>query len=202
MRRRLPLIPYLALAAFVLIGTLWHLGDLAGQHGVQTVPTGDAVRIGGSFSLTDQDGVLRSDKDYRGKYLLVFFGYTYCPDVCPTTLAVMKAALEMMGSRADRVVPLFITVDPKRDTPAKLKEYLSSFGPRFVGLTGDDSAIASVAKEYRVYYRMRPAENGAEYTVDHSGVVYLMDGSGDFVANYALDNSPDSMARDILKRLR
>lgn len=202
MDRRTALIPWLGLAAVVLIGTLWHLGDLAGQTGVQTVSTGEPVKIGGPFSLTDQDGVVRSDKDYRGKYLLVFFGYTYCPDVCPTTLAVMKAALEMMGSRADRVVPLFITVDPKRDTPAKLKTYLSSFGPRFVGLTGNDTAIASVAKEYRVYYKIRPPENSADYTVDHSGVVYLMDGNGNFVANYALDNSPDSIAQDVLKRLR
>ena len=202
MDRRIAFLPWLALAALVLIGILWHLGDLAGKTGVQTVSTGEAVKIGGPFSLTDQDGVIRSDKDYRGKYLLVFFGYTYCPDVCPTTLAVMKAALDMMGSRADRVVPLFITVDPKRDTPAKLKTYLSSFGPRFVGLTGNDAAIASVAKEYRVYYKIRPPENGADYTVDHSGVVYLMDGNGDFVANYALDNSPDSIAQDVLKRLR
>ena len=202
MDRRIALIPYLALAVCVLIGTLWHLGDLAAQGGIQTVSTGETVKIGGPFSLTDQDGVTRSDKDYRGKYLLVFFGYTYCPDVCPTTLAVMKAALEKMGSRADRVVPLFITVDPKRDTPAKLKTYLSSFGPRFVGLTGDDAAISSVAREYRVYYKIHPPENGAEYTVDHSGVVYLMDGNGAFVANYALDNSPDSIAQDVLKRLR
>jgi cytochrome oxidase Cu insertion factor (SCO1/SenC/PrrC family) len=202
MNRHIALIPYVALATFVLVGTLWHLGDLAGQTGVQTVSAGETAKIGGPFSLTDQDGVVRSEKDYRGKYLLVFFGYTYCPDVCPTTLAVMKAALEMMGSRADRVVPLFITVDPKRDTPAKLKAYLSSFGARFVGLTGDDAAIASAAKAYRVYYKIRPPENGADYTVDHSGVVYLMDGNGAFVANYALDNSPDSIAQDVLKRLR
>ena len=161
-----------------------------------------SVKLGGPFSLTDQNGVNRTDREYRGKYLLVFFGYTYCPDVCPTTLAVIKSALDMMGSRADRIVPLFITVDPKRDTPEKLKTYLSSFGPRFVGLTGDDKAIASVAKEYRVYYQTRPAENGGDYTVDHSGVVYLMDGSGAFIANYSLDNSPDAMAQDLLKRLR
>ncbi len=202
MDRRVVLLPYLALAALVLVGALWRLGDIAGQHSVETVVTGEQPRIGGPFALIDQDGATRTDQDFRGKYLLVFFGYTYCPDVCPTTLAVMKAALEMMGSRAERIVPIFITVDPKRDTPEKLKNYLSSFGPRFVGLTGDDKAIASVAKEYRVYYQIRPAEHGADYTVDHSGVVYLMDATGRFIANYALDNSPDMMAQDILKRLR
>lgn len=202
MDRRIALIPYVALAALVVIGALWRLGDIAGQRTTESIATGEQVSIGGPFKLTDQNGSTRTDQEFRGKYLLVFFGYTYCPDVCPTTLAVMKTALDMMGSRADRVVPVFISVDPKRDTPEKLKNYLSSFGPRFVGLTGDDKAIASVAKEYRVYYQIRPAEKGADYTVDHSGVVYLMDGSGRFIANYALDNSPDMMAQDILKRLR
>jgi protein SCO1/2 len=98
-------------------------------------------------------------------------------------------------------VPLFITVDPKRDTPEKLKSYLGSFGPRFVGLTGDTKDIAAVAKEYRVYYREHPAENGGEYTVDHSGVVYLMDPNGAFVANYSLETSPEAMAAGLAKEL-
>ena len=151
MDRRIALIPYVFLAAVLVAGGLWHLGNIAAQRDVVTIPTGEAVKIGGPFSLVDQNGVTRTDREFRGKYMLVFFGYTYCPDVCPTTLAVMKTALDMMGSRADRIAPLFISVDPKRDTPQKLKSYLSSFGPRFVGLTGDDMAIASVAKEYRVY---------------------------------------------------
>ena len=202
MDRRSALIPYVAAAAIIVAGGLWHLGDVAAHRGSETVATGDAANIGGPFSLIDQNGIARTDRDYRGKYLLVFFGYTYCPDVCPTTLAVMKSALGMIGSRADRIVPLFITVDPKRDSPEKLKTYLSSFGPRFVGLTGDERAIASVAKEYRVYYQTRPASNGGDYTVDHSGIVYLMDGNGAFIANYSLDTSPDAMAQDLLKRLR
>ena len=202
MDRRVILLPFLAVVAVVLAGALWHLGDIASQHSVESVATGETVNIGGPFKLIDQDGANRTDEDYRGKYLLVFFGYTYCPDVCPTTLAVMKSALEMMGSRAEDIVPLFITVDPKRDTPAKLKSYLSSFGPRFVGLTGDDKAIAAVAKEYRVFYQVHPAENGGDYTVDHSGVVYLMDRGGKYVENYSLSNSPDMMAQDLLKHLR
>ncbi len=195
------IIPLAILAAFVSAGLLWHLGDLRAQRD-RSVPTGQTVTIGGPFALTDQNGVMRTEKDYRGKYMLVFFGYTYCPDVCPTTLAVMSAALDKLGARADKIVPLFITVDPKRDTPEKLKSYLGSFGPRFVGLTGDSKDIAEVAKEYRVYYREHPAENGGEYTVDHSGVVYLMDPGGAFLANYSLETSPETMAADLAKTLR
>ena len=202
MNRSLAFIPYLLLVAFVAAGTLWYLGDLRAHNGVESVATGDTVTLGGPFTLTDQNRMLRTEKDFRGKYTLVFFGYTYCPDVCPTTLAVMAAALDRIGSRATQVVPLFITVDPKRDTPDKIKSYLASFGPHFVGLTGEPADIASVAKEYRVYYKEHPAENGGEYTVDHSGVVYLMDPNGQFVANYSLETSPDAMAADLLKRLR
>jgi protein SCO1/2 len=199
MNRSLALIPFALLVALVAAGALWHLGDLRAHNTVESVPTGETVTLGGPFSLTDQNGIVRTEKDYRGKYTLVFFGYTYCPDVCPTTLAVMSAALDKLGAQANRIVPLFITVDPKRDTPEKLKSYLSSF-PRFVGLTGDTKDIAAVAKEYRVYYREHPAENGGEYTVDHSGVVYLMDPGGAFIANYSLETSPEAMAADLAKK--
>jgi cytochrome oxidase Cu insertion factor (SCO1/SenC/PrrC family) len=202
MDRRLSLLPYLLLAAFVSAGTLWYLGDLRAHSGTESVATGAHVTLGGPFALTDQNQMLRTEKDFAGKYTLVFFGYTYCPDVCPATLAVMAAALDKLGSRAERVVPIFITVDPKRDTPDKMKSYLSSFGTRFVGLTGSPADIAKVAKEYRVYYKEHPAENGGEYTVDHSGVIYLMDPNGQFVSNYSLDTSPDMMAADLTKRLR
>jgi protein SCO1/2 len=141
----------------------------------------------------------RSEADFRGKYMLMFFGYTYCPDVCPTTLAVMSAALDMMGSRAERIVPIFVTVDPKRDTPEAIKSYLSAFGPRWVGLTGTPDEIAGIAKEYRVYFRVNAGE-GADYTVDHSGVVYLMKPDGSYLANYSLANSPDTMAADLTRR--
>lgn len=200
MNRPLALIPFALIAAFVAAGALWHLGDLRAHNTVESVPTGETVTLGGPFILTDQDGIVRTEKDYRGKYTLVFFGYTYCPDVCPTTLAVMSAALDRLGAQADKIVPLFITVDPKRDTPEKLKSYLASFGPRFVGLTGTEGDIAAVAKEYRVYYREHAAENGGEYTVDHSGVVYLMDPGGAFIANYSLETSPEAMAADLAKK--
>jgi len=192
------LIPFLFLAAFVAAGALWHLGDLNSQSGTQTISAA-AVQLGGPFALTDQNGKRRTEADYRGKYMLIFFGYTFCPDVCPTTLAVMSAALDMMGSRADRIVPIFITVDPKRDKPEILKAYLDAFGPRWVGLTGAPEEIAAVAKEYRVFYRVNAGE-GDNYTVDHSGVVYLMNPDGSYLANYSLANTPDLMAADLTRR--
>jgi protein SCO1/2 len=197
-RLPLALIPVFLLAAAVAGGTLWHLGDLQSGQGTQTISE-TPVSIGGPFQLTDQNGMPKSDADFRGKYMLLFFGYTYCPDVCPTTLAVMSAALDRMGQRADRIVPVFVTVDPKRDTPQAIKTYLSAFGPRWVGLTGTPEQIAEVAKEYRVYYRVNGAD-GENYTVDHSGVVYLMKPDGSYLANYSLSNSPDQMAADLTKK--
>ena len=184
-----------------------HAFDLDRLHGAgnDSVPSivvrRSEISMIGAFHLVDQNSRPVSDRDLLGRPAVVFFGYTYCPDVCPATLAIMAAALDKMGPRSDRIVPIFITVDPKRDTPDKIKSYLSSFGPRFVGLTGAPEAIADVAKEYRVYYKEHPPENGGEYTVDHSGVVYLMDPNGKFIANYSLDTSPDTLAADLLKRL-
>jgi protein SCO1/2 len=202
MNRPVALIPYLLLAACVAAGALWYLGDVRSHGTVESIPTGETVDLGGPFSLTDQNGATRSDQDFHGKFMLVFFGYTYCPDVCPTTLAVMSEALKMMGQRADKIAPVFITVDPKRDTPEKLKSYLDSFGPQFVGLTGSSADIANVAKEYRVYYREQSPDQKGDYAVDHSGVVYLMDPNGKFVANYSLETSPETLAADLMKRLR
>ena len=202
MNRPVALIPYLILAACVAGGTLWYLGDIRSHGTVQSISTGETVVLGGPFSLTDQNGMARTEKDFQGKYMLVFFGYTYCPDVCPTTLAVMSEALKMMGERAGKIAPIFITVDPKRDTPDKVKSYLGSFGPAFVGLTGSKEQIANVAKEYRVYYREQPPDEKGGYAVDHSGVIYLMDPSGKFVANYSLETSPEMLAADLTKRLR
>jgi protein SCO1 len=195
---RAAFIPFAFLAAAVAAGALWHLGDLRSGAGTQVLAE-KPIQLGGPFALTDQDGKPRTDADFRGKYMLVFFGYTYCPDVCPTTLAVISAALDKMGQRADRIAPVFITVDPKRDTPMTMKTYLSAFGTRWIGLTGTPEEIAAVAKEYRVFYRLNEAEDG-NYTVDHSGVVYLMKPDGSYLANYSLSNSPDMMAADLTRR--
>jgi protein SCO1/2 len=194
------LLPYILLTACVAAATLWHLGSLREQNTVVSVPTGETAAIGGPFSLIDQDRVPRTEKDYSGKFMLVFFGYTFCPDVCPTTLAVISAALDKLGPRADKIVPIFISVDPKRDTPEKLKNYLASFGPRFVGLTGADKNVAEAAKAYRVYYQAHTGE-GDNYSVDHSSVIYLMSPDGRFIVNYSLETSPDALAQDLGTRL-
>jgi len=200
MNRPLALIPFLALLVFVTAGLIWHFGDLRSQTGVVSVPTGETVSLGGPFSLIDQNGTRRTEKDFSGKYMLMFFGYTFCPDVCPTTLSVISAALDKVGPDADKIVPIFISVDPKRDKPEVLKPYLASFGSRFVGLTGSDQDVAAAAKAYRVYYQAHTDE-GENYAVDHSGVIYLMSPSGQFIANYSLETSPDAMAADLRKRL-
>ncbi|MSP94893.1 MAG: SCO family protein [Alphaproteobacteria bacterium] len=194
------IIPILLLLTVVAAGALWRLGDLRSQQGVQTIES-KLVELGGAFALTDQDGMRRTDADFRGKYMLVFFGYTFCPDVCPTTLAVQAEALKILGGQATRIVPVFITVDPKRDTPEVLKSYLAAFGPDFIGLSGDEAEITQVTKAYRVFYQAH-AEEGDNYTVDHSGVVYLMSPEGKFVANYSLDTSPDMMAADLRRKTR
>ena len=192
------LLPFLLLATVLAAGALWRLGDLRAQRGTQTISI-DKVELGGPFTLTDQNGQQRSDGEFRGKYMLIFFGYTFCPDVCPTTLAVMAAALDKMGAGADRIVPIFISIDPDRDKPEVLKAYLSAFGPRFVGLTGTEDEIAATTKAYRVYVQAHK-DDGANYTVDHSGVVYLMVKSGAFQTNYSLDASPDKLAADLTKQ--
>ena len=216
--KRFPLtvLSVLVLLAVVGVGAFWQLDDqrapsaTATQVSPQTTTTqvSPSDEFGGSFSLTDQYGMRRTDVDFRGKYMLIFFGYTYCPDVCPTALAVEAEALDKLGSRASRIVPIFITVDPKRDTPDKLKSYLSAFDaqppslrPNFVGLTGTDEEIAKAADAYRVYYQAHidgRVTNGADYSVDHSGHTYLMSPEGKFVAYYSQGILPDELATDLM----
>jgi len=136
----------------------------------------------------------------RGRWMLIYFGYTHCPDVCPTTLSLMSEVLNRLGKRASRVAPIFITIDPARDTPEVLKAYLASFDPRFVGLTGPPSHIASVTANYRVYVS-RHALPGGGYAMDHSSVIYLMSPAGKFAADYDQSQGPDAIAQDLEKRL-
>jgi protein SCO1 len=154
--------------------------------------------IGGPFSLTDQDGRTVSDKELRGKPYLIFFGFTHCPDVCPTALFDMSEVLRRLGPDADRTAALFISVDPERDTPAVLKDYLSSFDPHIRGLTGDPEALGAVFKAFRVYHKKVPLEGG-NYTMDHTALVYLMDKSGRFVAPFSLKRTPEAAAADLRK---
>ena len=171
---------------------LWRTADQfgAGPENPSAVP----------FMLTDQDGRPRTDKDFHGRWVLVYFGYTYCPDVCPTTLAVMANTLGALGAQAGRVVPVFVSVDPARDTPAVLKSYLASFGPRFVGLTGKPDAIAKLAHAYGVYYQKHPLANG-NYSVDHTSAIYLLDPDGRFVKTYNDQDGANAIAADLKKRM-
>jgi protein SCO1 len=156
--------------------------------------------IGGPFTLEDGSGNPVSDKDFRGKYMLVYFGYTFCPDVCPTTLGAVADAMDKLGPAASRIQPLFITVDPKRDTPPVVRQYAAAFGPRIIGLTGTPEEIAAVAKAYRVYYAEHRTGNGPDdYSMDHSSVLYLMNPNGGFVAPVRADLSGDEIAANLKK---
>lgn len=158
------------------------------------------VAIGGPFLLTDQDGKTRSDADFRGKIMLVYFGYTDCPDVCPLTLQNMGAALAALGDKGQSIVPIFITVDPERDTVAKMKEYAARFSPRLVALTGTPDEVAAAAKAYRVYYA-KHQEAGGGYSMDHTSLIYLMDRNGHYLTHFSPDVSPQDMAAGIAKFL-
>ncbi|MBO0750849.1 MAG: SCO family protein, partial [Bradyrhizobiaceae bacterium] len=159
-----------------------------------------AASVGGPFNLIDQDGQPFSDKDLKGKSFLVFFGFTHCPDVCPTTLFEISEILRNLGPEADRTAALFISVDPERDTPAALKDYLSNFDPHLRGLTGNPAELAAVAKAYRVYYKKVPLEGG-DYTMDHTAIVYLMDKEGRFVAPVNMRHTVSDLAADLRKYL-
>lgn len=161
-------------------------------------PGQPVASIGGPFTLTDAQGRSVSSADFRGRYMLVYFGYTFCPDVCPTTLNDVAQALDKLGPKADRLQPLFITVDPARDTPAVIGQYTAAFTPRLEGLTGTPAQIATVAKEYRVYYAPhRTGPNPDDYTMDHSSILYVMGPDGGFLGVIRADEGPDAMARDL-----
>jgi protein SCO1/2 len=164
------------------------------------VPGGGPSAIGGPFKLIDQDGKPITDQEFKGRPLLVFFGYTHCPDICPTTLFEMSEVLRVLGKDADQVNALFITVDPERDTPAMMKDYLSSFDPHMRGATGDQKAIDAVEKAYRVYAKKVPTKDG-DYSMDHTALVYLMDKQGRFVAPFKLDRKPEAAAADLRRYL-
>jgi protein SCO1/2 len=161
-----------------------------------------AAAIGGPFKLVNQDGRTVTDQDFKGKPFLVFFGFTHCPEICPTTLFDISEVMRKLGPDADRTHALFITVDPEQDTPKALKDYLSSFDPHLAGLTGDADAIAAVAKSYRAVYRKVPLEQGG-YTMDHTALVYLMDKQGRFVVPFTpiLKRGSEAAAAELRKYL-
>jgi len=190
-----PLVIATAFAASLVVGLLivfWAMG------GVSKVA--QPAAIGGPFQLTDQHGKAVTDKNLKGKPTLIFFGYTHCPDVCPTSLFEISEVLRAMGKDADKVNAVFISVDPERDTQATMKDYLSSFDPHLEGLSGDPDAIANVIKSYRVYAKKVPTKDG-DYTMDHTALIYLMDRDGRFVSPFNLKRTPEEAAVDLKRYL-
>lgn len=172
------------------------------QRSERAVTTSGKALIGGPFKLTDQHGKTVTDRDFRGRYMLVFFGFTHCPDICPAELQVMAASLDALGPKGEEVVPIFITLDPERDTPEAIADYLKNFGSRFVGLTGSPEAIAEAAKAYRVAYSKFQEDGAAgDYSIDHSALVYLMGKDGEFVTHFAYGTPAEKMAETLRRSL-
>jgi protein SCO1 len=184
-----------AFTASLLVGLLVMLWAMGGVKGV-TAP----AAIGGPFQLVDQSGATVTEKNLQGKPSIIFFGFTHCPDVCPTALFEMSEILRAMGKDADRVNAYFISVDPERDNKQAMQDYLSSFDPHLKGLTGDPEAISKVLSAYRVYAKKVPLKDG-DYTMDHTALTYLMDRDGKFVAPFNLNRKPDEAAADLKKYL-
>jgi protein SCO1/2 len=190
-----PLVIVAAFAGSLVVGLvlmLWALG------GLRTVAAPAA--IGGPFQLTDQAGQIVTEKSLQGRPTLIFFGFTHCPDVCPTSLFEISEVLRAMGEDADRVNAYFISVDPERDTDAAMKDYLSSFDSHLKGLTGDPDAVAKVISGFRVYARKVPLKDG-DYTMDHTALIYLMDRDGHFVSPFNLKRTPEEAAADLKRYL-
>ena len=193
-RRLLPLtVAFLVASLLAVVGFLG-VRVYDGQADQAAAPS-----VGGPFALEDGDGRTVTDADFRGRWMLVYFGYTHCPDACPTALNDIAVALGKLPRTAGaQVTPVFITVDPERDTPATMKDYVAAFGPSFVGLTGTVPAVASVEKAYKVYAARHPTGNG-DYEMDHSSYIYVMDPAGRFVTTFTHETSPDDMAKDLGK---
>jgi protein SCO1/2 len=190
-----PLVIIAAFAGSLIIGlvvVLWLLG------GLQKVAA--PASIGGPFRLTDQNGQVVTEQNMKGKPTLIFFGFTRCPDVCPTSLFELSQVLAAMGGDADRVNAYFVSVDPERDTPASMKDYLSSFDPHLKGLVGTVEATEKIEKAYRVYAKKVPLKDG-DYTMDHTALIYLMDKDGSFVAPFNLKRKPEDAATDLKRYL-
>ena len=169
-------------------------------------PPLEGARIGGAFTLTDQNGKTVTEQAFAGKYRIMYFGYTFCPDVCPTDVQAIGAAVKKLEASdpalAAKIVPVFVTVDPARDTPAVLKQFVSAFHPRMVGLTGTDAQIAKIKTEYAVYSSKGDASLGGGYLVNHSRQAYLMDPDGKPLALLPQEQGPDAVVTEIKRWVR
>jgi protein SCO1/2 len=195
--------PRFALVAIVFAGVLVIAAGVLLALALRETPRGAAgtalaSAIGGQFQLIDQNGKPFSDANLKGKWHLIFFGYTHCPDACPTALNEMSLALDRLGIKRDEVGVVFITVDPERDTPDVLKSYVQSFDAPIVALTGSPEAVAQAAKAYRVFYAKHPRTDG-DYDMDHSAVIYVMNPEGRFTATFTPDSSADAIVQRLQK---
>jgi protein SCO1/2 len=190
-----PLVIVAAFSGSLVVGLLLMLWTMGGLRSMSAPST-----IGGPFQLTDQAGQTVTDKSMKGKPTLIFFGFTHCPDVCPTSLFEISEVLKAMGKDADRVNAYFVSVDPERDTLGAMKDYLGSFDPHLKGLTGDPEAIGTVLSAYRVYAKKVPLKDG-DYTMDHTALIYLMDRDGKFVSPFNLKRTPEEAAADLKRYL-
>lgn len=205
----------LALALFSLPSfALAHNGSHAAGHqhdksgnalvqdgGSRPDPNAPGVTIGGPFTLLDQTGKAVTEKDYFGKYVIVFFGFTHCPDICPTGLQTVVDAKDALGPLGEKIQPVFITLDPERDTPPVMAEYVDMFASNIIGLTGSMEQIQAVASSYKVSFRKEPTEDGADYEIDHSAPIYLMGPDGAFITLYGSDITGEDLATDLKARL-
>jgi protein SCO1/2 len=177
-------------------------GALDRLRPIASMPAIGKAQIGGPFSLIDHTGRRVTEKDFHGHHMLVFFGFTFCPDVCPAGLQVMAAALDRLGAKAERVTPLFITVDPERDTPEQLAQYVKSFHPRLIGLTGTPAEIQAAASAYRVFHKkVKDEKSSLEYTMEHTSIIYLMDPAGEFVTHFTHATPVDTIAASLARVL-
>lgn len=196
MKREYLIIVIVAAIAAALSVAVWKVGMNPPASVREGVSTGQAT-IGGPFTLTNQNGKVVKDTDFKGKLMLVFFGFTYCPDVCPTDLMVMSKAMKELGDDAKQVAPIFISIDPERDTPAQLKTYLSNFDSRITGLTGSQEQIDQVIGEYRVYANKVHSPDSTDYTMDHSAFLYLMGKDGVFITHFRHNPKVEEVVTEI-----
>lgn len=182
-----------AVVAVILLGGAWWASGTSSS---------DGSGIGGPFTLVDGGGRTVTDRDLRGRAALIYFGYTFCPDVCPTTLSTVAAAMDALGPDADRVRPVFISIDPQRDTPSVVRDYVAAFSPRLLGLTGTPAQVQDAARAFRVYVAPHRTGDGPnDYTLDHSSILYLMDKQGGFRAAIPTDLTAQAMAAEIRRDL-
>jgi cytochrome oxidase Cu insertion factor (SCO1/SenC/PrrC family) len=197
----------IALAAGVIVAVAAGLGlssfltsSIEGRSG--TVASSGTARVGGPFTLVNHKGETVTEADFRGRYMLIYFGFTFCPDVCPTELQIMTSALDTLGDKAEAVQPVFITIDPARATPEVMARYVGLFHPRLTGLTGTPEQIDATAKAWHVFYRKAEDESSSEdYTMDHSSIIFLMGPNGEYLKLFPPGTDPDKMAAEIAGHL-